>query len=368
MNRDDEVNTERSIDKILEKAIEMNVSDVHLTLNLRPVFRDDGELKQIDEFPVNTPESLARFAKEVLTEENFLKYEEERFMDSSMMHHKTRFRVHVYRQMSVDALALRLIPLEIPSFDQISLPESVRGLTKLKNGLVLVTGVTGSGKSTTLASLIHEINTTQSKHIVTIEDPIEFVHKHSKSMVNQREVGTDVHNFPDAVKAAMREDPDILLVGEMRDLETISNAITMAESGHLVFGTLHTRSASESVDRIIDVFPPNQQEQIRMQLANAIGGIVSQSLLPKIGGGRVPCVEVMIPNDAIRHLIRKPSGPNAIIDQIQGSSRKTGSQTVIQALALLYIGGSITKETAFYGLTDAEAEALIEMIRVTRRG
>lgn len=362
------MNNERSIDKILGKAIEMKASDIHLTLNLRPVFRHDGVLEQVDGFPVNTPESLEQFVKDVLTEENQMKYEKERFMDSSMAHNNTRFRVHVYRQMGVDALALRLIPMEIPDFDKIDLPESVRGFTKLKNGLVLVTGVTGSGKSTTLASLISEINKTQNKHIVTIEDPIEFVHKHAKSMVNQREVGSDVNNFPDAVKAAMREDPDILLVGEMRDLETISNAITMAESGHLVFGTLHTRSASESVDRIIDVFPPNQQEQIRMQLANSIGGIVSQSLLPKIGGGRVPCVEVMIPNDAIRHLIRKPNGPNAILDQIQGSSRKTGSQTVTQALAKLYVNGDITRETAFYGLKDAEAEALIEMIRVTRRG
>lgn len=361
------MNNERSIDKILEKAIDMHVSDLHLTVNLKPIFRHDGVLKEIDEFPVSTPERLEQYVKDVLTQENREKYVTEKFMDSSLAHAGTRFRVHVYRQMGVDALALRLIPIEIPNFNDMNLPESVRSFTTLKNGLVLVTGITGSGKSTTLASIINEINQTQSKHIVTIEDPVEFVHRHNQCMINQREVGTDVNNFPDAVKAAMREDPDILLVGELRDLETISNAITMAESGHLVFGTLHTRSASESVDRIIDVFPPEQQEQIRMQLANSIGGVVSQSLLPKVGGGRIPCVEVMIPNDAIRNLIRKPTGPNAIVDQIQSSSRKLGSQTQIQALAKLYVGGLITQETAFGGLKDAEAEALIEMIRVARR-
>lgn len=352
---------------ILEKAVELDVSDIHLTLNLHPVFRDDGVLTERTEYPVCTAELLKQFAEEVLTPKNQAIYKEEKFMDSSLAHAGTRFRVHVYRQMGVDALALRLIPVEIPLFDNIGMPEVVRRFTQLKDGLVLVTGITGSGKSTTLAALIGEINRTQNKHIVTIEDPIEFVHTHNKSMINQREVGADVNNFPDAVKAAMREDPDILLVGEMRDLETISNAITMAESGHLVFGTLHTRSASETVDRIVDVFPPSQQEQVRMQLSNSIGGIISQTLLPKIGGGRVASVEVMVPNDAIRHLIRKPSGPNAIIDQIQGTSKRTGSQTAIQSLARLFVDGKITKETAFYGLKDAEVEALIEMIRNMRR-
>lgn len=363
------MDTPRTIDKILDKAIDMGtVSDIHLTKGLKPTFRADGKLTPIEEFEVCTPDILATFVNEILSDKHINEYKTERFVDSSMRYKTSRFRVHVYRQSGCDAFAFRLIPTEIPLFNDINLPEVVRSLTKLKNGLVLVTGITGSGKSTTLASLIGEINHNQNKHIVTIEDPIEFVHDHSQCMVNQREVGTDVNNFPDAVKAAMREDPDILLVGEMRDLETISNAITMAESGHLVFGTLHTRSAAETVDRIIDVFPPNQQEQVRMQLANSIEGIVSQELLKKVGGGRVPSCEVMIPNDAIRHLIRNPGGPNAINDQIQGNSRKTGSQTRIQSLARLYVNGLVTKEAAFNGLKQAEQEDLIEMIRVTRRG
>lgn len=360
---------DRKINKILDKAIKIGASDIHLTNGLPPTFRVDGVLTPQDEFPVNSPEILKEYTKEVLGEERrWERHKKELSMDASLAYGTMRFRVHTFRQSGVDACVLRLIPTEIPEFKDIGMPEVVRGFAKVRNGLVLVTGVTGSGKSTTLAALIGEINKTQKKHIVTVEDPIEFVHKHNKSIINQREVGEDVHSFADAVSAAMREDPDILLVGEMRDLETISNAITMAESGHLVFGTLHTKSASESVDRIIDVFPPNQQEQIRMQLANSIAGIVSQDLLPRINGGRVPSVEVMVPNDAIRHLIRNPGGPNAINDNIQSSSRKTGSQTRIQSLAKLYIAGDITKEVAFNGLKNEDAEALVEMIRVQRRG
>lgn len=355
-----------NIEEILKTAIEMDVSDVHLTEGLRPNIRHDGVLNELEQYPVCTPEMLSLYAKDVLTDDNYEEYQHEKFMDSSLEMHDTRFRVHVYRQMGVDALALRLIPKEIPDFEDINLPDVIKGFTKLNNGLILVTGITGSGKSTTLASLIGEINQTQKKHIVTIEDPIEFVHQHNMSMINQREVGSDVNNFPDAVKAAMREDPDVLLVGEMRDLETISNAITMAESGHLVFGTLHTRSASETVDRIIDVFPPAQQEQVRMQLSNSIAGIVSQTLLPSTRGGRIPSVEVMVPDDAIRNLIRKPSGPNAVLDNIRSNSRKNGGQTAVQSLAKLYVEGLITQETASNGLTDAEAEDLKNTIRVIR--
>lgn len=358
---------ERLIDDILAKAIELDVSDIHLTEGLKPVFRIDGVLGEQEEFPVSTPDLLKQYKDELLNEEEEKAYREMKFMDTSHAYNDSRFRVHIYRQMEVDALALRLIPETIPAFDDMNLPEVIRGFANLNNGLVLVTGVTGSGKSTTLATLIDEINENQRKHIVTIEDPVEFVHQHKKSMINQREIGTDVNNFPEAVKAAMREDPDILLVGELRDLETMSNAITMAESGHLVFGTLHTRSVSETVDRIIDVFPANQQEQIRMQLSNSLGGIVSQSLLPKIGGGRIPSVEVMVPNDAIRHLIRNPSGPNAINDRIQATSRTLGAQTRIQSLAKLYVDGNITQETAFSGLSKEEEGELINMINVTKR-
>lgn len=361
-------NTEdKLLHRILRKAIEIDVSDVHLTLGLKPVFRLDGVLTEQDEYPECTAELLEMYKNDTLNEQEREMYVNEKFMDTSLALDGSRFRVHVFRQMEVDALVLRLIPENIPKFSDMNLPGVVKSFTTLNNGLVLVTGITGSGKSTTLAALIDEINETQGKHIVTIEDPIEFVHNHKKSIINQREVGTDVNNFPDAVKGAMREDPDILLVGELRDLETMSNAITMAESGHLVFGTLHTRSASETVDRIIDVFPANQQDQVRMQLSNSIGGIVSQSLLPRVGGGRIPSVEVMVPNDAIRHLIRNPSGPNAINDRIQATSRTLGAQTRIQSLAKLYVAGEITQETAFSGLKKEEESELINMINVTKR-
>lgn len=355
-----------NINEILDMAIDLDVSDIHLTKGLKPMIRIDGVLMPMKEFDVCDDEMLNNYTRDILTEQDYIEYGKEKFMDASMARGDTRFRVHVYRQMSVDAIALRLIPREIPDFKDINMPPVVKSFAGLSNGLVLVTGITGSGKSTTLASLIGEINKTQKKHIITIEDPVEFVHEHNQSMINQREVGEDVNNFPDAVKAAMREDPDILLVGELRDLETISNAITMAESGHLVFGTLHTRSATETVDRIIDVFPPSQQEQVRMQLSNSIGGIVSQSLLPKVGGGRVPAVEVLIPDDATRNLIRKPSGPNAMLDNIRGNSRKNGGQTSIQALAKLYVQGKISQKTALSGLTRAEEDELTNTIRVLR--
>lgn len=358
----------RLIDPILDHAIQTKTSDIHLTIDLPPVFRIDGNLTQQHQFDVSTPELLRTYTENVLSDKHMDVYNKERFIDSALAYNGMRFRVHVFRQSGSDALVLRLIPTTMPKFDDINLPEVVRSLTKKKNGLVLVTGVTGSGKSTTLASLISEINHTQSKHIVTVEDPIEFVHSHKQSIVNQREVGEDVHNFADAVKAAMREDPDILLVGEMRDLETIGNAITMAESGHLVFGTLHTRSAADTVDRIIDVFPPSQQEQIRMQLSNSIEGIVSQDLLPRIGGGRVPSVEIMIANDAIRNLIRNPSGANAVNDQIRGNKSKLGSQTRIQSLADLYVRELITIEDAQKGLKDAEIRELVSTIKNAQRG
>lgn len=354
--------TEKKINRIFEDAIRLGASDIHLTNNIRPTLRINGVLQPIEDLEVNDPDILRQYTKEITNDRQFETYLNEKSLDSSYQYEDTRFRVHIFRQRECDALVLRLIPTDIPAFEDMNLPDVIRKFTTIRNGLILVTGVTGSGKSTTLASLIGEINETQKKHIVTVEDPIEFVHEHKMSMVNQREVGTDVGSFADAVKAAMREDPDILLVGELRDLDTISNAITMAETGHLVFGTLHTRSAPETIDRIIDVFPPNQQEQIRMQLANSIGGIVAQDLLPRIGGGRIPSCEVMIPTDAIRNLIRNPKGPNAFLQQIHGNNKDLGSQTRIQALTQLYLANEITQEDATYGLTESEIEQLQSMI------
>ena len=352
----------------MDRAIALGASDIHLTNGLKPMLRINGSLQELEEFEVNNQEMLRTYTKEITNDLQFQKFLDEKSLDSSTTYIDTRFRVHIFRQREHDALVLRLIPTEIPDFDDMNLPEVVRSFTKVRNGLVLVTGVTGSGKSTTLAAMIGEINKTQNKHIVTIEDPIEFLHEHNKSMVNQREVGTDVDSFADAVKAAMREDPDILLVGELRDLDTISNAITMAETGHLVFGTLHTRSAAESIDRIIDVFPPGQQEQIRMQLANSIAGIVAQDLLVRKSGGRIPSCEVMIPSDAIRNNIRNPKGSNAFNTAIENMSKEFGTQTRIQALAQLFLQGEITQEVAAYGLNKEDEENLINKIVAMRKG
>ena len=352
----------KEIHKILKAAIEVNASDIHLTNNIHPVIRVDGELVKLTEFPISTPELLNLYVTQLLSEEDLEKYEMDKCFDSSFQFEDSRFRLHAYRQMKCDAIALRLIPTKIPSFAEINLPSVLRKLATVENGLVLVTGITGSGKSTTLAAIIDEINRNYKKHIITVEHPVEFIHEHKKSMINQREVGTDVLSFADAVRDAMREDPDIILLGELRDLDTISNAITMAETGHLVFGTLHTRSVAETVDRLIDVFPPNQQDQIRIQLANSIQGIVCQTLLPKIGGGRVPRCEIMFQTDAIKTLIREHANPNNIIDQMLLSSKKTGSQTTIQALAKLVVNKLITKEVASVGLDESELESLNKMI------
>lgn len=351
-----------NLNKIFEIAINKKASDIHLTNGAKPILRIDGELTSLNDFTVNTPDMLSQVVHKILNKQNFEKYKANKFIDTSMNYGDTRFRVHIYRQKGYDAIALRLIPNVIPSFSDLNLPLSLKKFTTTRNGLVLVTGVTGSGKSTTLAALIDEINENYKRHIITVEDPIEFIHKHKKSIINQKEVGVDVNNFSDAVKSAMREDPDILLVGEMRDLDTITNTITMAETGHLVFGTLHTRSVAETVDRIIDVFPSNQQKQIRIQLANSIKGIVSQELLPKIGGGRVPCCEILFVTDAIKNLIREGKNPNSILDQIQMTSRKMGSQTKIQALAKLTVNNLITKEIAMKNIGIKEKQHLDRMI------
>jgi len=352
----------RAIDKILKIAIEAKASDVHLINNVNPVIRVDGELVRLTDFSVNDIDSLRSFILELLNDEELKEYETNKYYDSSFQYENSRFRLHIYREMRCDAVSLRLIPTVIPTFAEMNLPQVLRKFSTIENGLVLVAGVTGSGKSTTLAAIIDEINKHYSKHIITVENPVEFIHRHNKSIINQREVGTDVLSFSDAVSSAMREDPDIILLGELRDLDTIANAITMAETGHLVFGTLHTRSVADTVDRLIDVFPANQQEQIRVQLSNSLQGIICQKLVPKIGGGRVPCCEIMFQSDAIRSLIRDHSSPNVINDAIFSSSRKTGAQTNVQALAKLVVSKLITKDFASKGLDESDLELLNKMI------
>lgn len=333
------------LEEILNKAAEKNVSDIHLTVGKFPCFREDGILILLKEFPIITKELLYHFISECEMQDRLTDYLS---CDFPYKFGDKRYRVHAYESIDGLSIAFRAIPENIPKMDDLLLPKTIYNFANLKKGLVLVTGATGSGKSTTLASLIEYINVHQGKKIVTIEDPIEYVYVDKKSYITQREVGTDTHSFSNAVKEAMREDPDIILVGELRDLDTIQNAIVLAETGHLVFGTLHTKSAIDSFDRIIDVFPSEQQKQVRFQLASVIEGIVAQTLLPKKGGGRVPICEILVPNVAIRNLIKKQLSysHSSIEDQMLISGPKTGSQTFDQSIVSLYRNGHVTYETA----------------------
>ncbi|MBA3349258.1 MAG: type IV pilus twitching motility protein PilT, partial [Actinobacteria bacterium] len=280
-------------------------SDLHLTTGSPPVIRVNGDLIRLDGYRRLMPVDLQHLLYAILTQKQREVFENNLELDLSyQLPGKARFRVNVFQQRDAMGAVMRLIPFDIKSVEDLGLPSTVKGFTDLRRGMVLVTGVTGSGKSTTLAALVDKINSERPEHIMTVEDPIEFLHRHKESLINQREVGTDTHGFAEALKHVLRQDPDVILVGEMRDLETISTALTAAETGHLVFGTLHTQDAPQSVDRIIDVFPPHQQEQIRVMLAGALSGIVSQQLVPTADGkGRAVAVEVLVATPAVRNLI-----------------------------------------------------------------
>lgn len=331
------------IEDILELAHEKNASDIHLTAGKPVVFRIDGELVEIPG-PKLMPKDVEEFALPLFQNNPRLAEEFERDGEidfSFSLIGKSRFRVNVFHQRGSIAVAMRLLPFRIPAPEELGLPESVKELCHLKRGLVLVTGATGSGKSTTLASLINLINQNYKKHIITLEDPIEYLHRHEQSVVNQRELGSDTVSYANALRAALRQDPDVVLVGEMRDLETISTAITAAETGHLVFSTLHTNSAPATIDRIVDVFPPYQQQQIRVQLANVLEGVISQQLIHKDGeAGRVAAFEVMIANPAIRNLIRENKAYQ-LTSQIQVGKRQ-GMQTMDDSLFELHLAGKIS--------------------------
>lgn len=271
---------------------------------------------------------------------------------SYSIHGKGRFRVNIYKQRNSTALAIRVISLDMPTLDSLGYPDTLKDICNLKRGLVLVTGPTGSGKSTTLAALINEINSNRESHIITIEDPIEFLHKHNKSIVNQREIGKDTLSYERALKAALREDPDVILIGEMRDLETISTAITAAETGHLVFSTLHTIGAAKTIDRIVDVFPPHQQEQIKIQLASVLQTIISQQLVETVDGDRTASLEIMVATPAIKNLIRE--GKTHQIESSIQTGSKYGMRTMDMELANLYREGVITQETAMNSAIDRE--------------
>lgn len=347
------------LDELLEIVVENNASDLHLAAGLPPIMRIDGELK-LTRYEVLTPPVAQRMIYDILADDQIQRYETELELDCSYAMRKiARFRVNVYRDRGNVAGAFRLIPTRIPTIQELGLPPIVEDLSRRPRGLLLVTGPTGSGKSTTLAAMVHQINNERSEHIVTIEDPIEYLHSHKKCVINQRELGEDTHSFQAALRSVLREDPDVILVGEMRDLETIALAITCAETGHLVMATLHTNNAAESVDRMIDVFPPAQQEQIRVQLSNNVVAILSQQLLPRAGQpGRVAAIEVMVATSAVRNLIRENKAHQ--MHSIIQTSSAAGMQSMDQALRDLHRQGIITYEIAMRrSHNPAELEKLV---------
>lgn len=322
-----------------------NASDIHITVGVPPVFRINGKLHEYGEEYLK-PDDTRKLVEEVLEERQMLELNEKGEIDTSFSSPGIgRFRVNAYKQRGSFGMALRIIPLSIPTMEELGLPQIVKDLARNPRGLILVTGPTGSGKTTTLASIIDLINSEQNYHILTLEDPIEYLHKHNKCIVNQREIGSDSLNFANALRAALRQDPDVILVGEMRDLETISIALTAAETGHLVLSTLHTLGASKTIDRVIDVFPPHQQQQIRVQFASVIQGIISQQLLAKVdGSGRIAAFEVMVTTPAIRNLIREEKSHQ--IDTAIQTGGKYGMETMDNSILELYKKGIISKDTA----------------------
>ena len=344
--------TDVHIDELLRLTVESGASDLHLSVGLPPMVRKDGKLVGLP-FEKADERSTQRIIFDILDEAQITKFERTHELDFSHgVKGVGRFRFNVYRQRSSVGGAMRVIPNIVPSMEQLKLPAVCRSFTQKHSGLILVTGPTGSGKSTTIASLIDIINSEREAHILTIEDPIEYLHSHKKSMVNQRELGTDTDSFTNALRASLREDPDVILVGEMRDLETIAAAITLAETGHLVFATLHTRSAPATIDRIVDVFPAHQQEQIRIQLSTSIEAVVAQQLLPKIGGGRVAAIEIMVATSALRNLIRE--GKSYQIYSVIETGHQYGMQAMDRVLADLHKNGTVTFDEAASRAIDRE--------------
>jgi twitching motility protein PilT len=335
-----------AIDHLLAQMVEAGASDLHLTVGIPPVLRIHGDLAPIAELPPLGQEDTAALARGLMSEKQMGKFERNREIDFAISLRKLgRFRVNCFYQKGSIGLVARAIPAKIPTLSDLNLPSLVGEMAKLKQGLVLFTGPTGSGKSSSLAALIDIINKQRRCHIITVEDPIEFVHFHKMSVVNQRELGDDTFSFAEALKHVLRQDPDVILVGEMRDLETIGLAITAAETGHLVFSTLHTIDTAQTVDRIIDVFPPHQQGQIRYQLALVLRAIFAQQLIPKLGGGgRVPALEILLNTPAVANLIRE--GKVHQIYSVLQTNTKEGMTTMDNYIKELYIKGVITREDA----------------------
>ncbi len=342
-----------TIEEILTAAKEAGASDVHLTVGIPPKMRVNGNLVTMD-FPKMLPADTLDVVLSIMTETQRDRYEEKGEYDMSYaVPNVARYRVNVFKQRGSAALAFRVVSTEIPSPEKLGVPESVIDLYQRKRGLILVTGPTGSGKSTTLAAIIDKVNSNRDAHIITLEDPIEYLHQHKMSMVNQREIGLDSENYANALRAALREDPDVILVGEMRDFETISVAITAAETGHLVLSTLHTIGAASTIDRVIDVFPPHQQQQIRVQLSNVLEAVISQQLIPTSDGrGRCAAFEVMHANHAVRNLIRE--GKSHQLQSVMQTNRKIGMITMDDAILQLYYDGRIDRELAIQFAQDVE--------------
>jgi twitching motility protein PilT len=340
--------------ELLEIVLDRGASDLHVTSGTEPTIRMNGQLQRLDQYPRLLPDQLQRMIYSILTQKQRERLEQDLELDVSYsLPGRARFRVNVYYQRDAVGAAFRLIPFDLRSIEDLGLPKKVEDFARIARGLVLVTGPTGSGKSTTLASLVDIINQERDVHIMTVEDPIEFLHKHKRCLVNQREVGHDTHSFAAALKHVLRQDPDVILVGEMRDLETISTALTAAETGHLVFATLHTQDAPQTIDRIIDVFPPFQQQQVRVQLAVTLQGVVTQQLLPTADGrSRAVAAEVLVATPAVRNLIRE-----AKIHQIYSTMQagaKFGMQTMDMALVSLVRAGRVSYETAVAMCHDVE--------------
>jgi twitching motility protein PilT len=346
----------------LQYVVDLSASDLHIAAKTQPMVRVDGGLQPIEGSPVWSPETVASVLRSIMSPKQREAFEAELELDFAYtLSEASRFRVNIYQQRESMGAAFRLIPTEIKPLEQLGVPDSVKQFAGLPRGLVLVTGPTGSGKSTTLAGLIDLVNKTRADHIMTVEDPIEFLHKNQKSLVNQREVGADTHSFQAALKHVLRQDPDVILIGELRDLDTISTALTAAETGHLVYATLHTQSAPQTIDRVIDVFPPHQQGQVRAQLAATLQGVVCQTLVKKASGsGRAVATEVMVATPAIANLIRE--GKTYQVSSALQAGKSLGMHTMDQHLAELVNNGTVT-----YAAALEKAQSIEEFKRMVTR-
>ncbi|MCL5071214.1 MAG: PilT/PilU family type 4a pilus ATPase [Actinobacteria bacterium] len=347
------------IDELLNITLKKGASDLHLIVGYSPTLRIDGQLVNIPDTQPLTTEDIEKFVFSILNQEQKELFIANRELDLSHAIRGANFRVNIYYQRGTVSLAARLIPSVIKTIEELQLPTICHSFTKIRQGFILVTGPTGHGKSTTLAAIINEINESRGCHIVTIEDPIEYVYPSGKSIVSQREIRLDTHSWDMALRSALREDIDVVLIGEMRDYETIASALTIAETGHLVFATLHTNSSSQTIDRIVDVFPASQQPQIRLQLSENLEGIISQRLIPQVGGGRIPAVEILLATGAVKSTIRE--GKTHFINNIIQTSRDMGMETIETSLANFVKQGKINLDSALEFTTKPD-----EVIRLVK--